>query len=64
MMSDWRDGPSVTYAQGHWVAVVGPNEWLLVNADPDDDSLREDLRQTLADNKCAVDISSLPRPTK
>ena len=36
-MSDWRDGPSVTYAQGHWVAVVGPNEWLLVNADPDDD---------------------------
>ena len=58
------DEKAAIYADNHfWFDTIAA-QIDTINADPDDDSLREDLRQTLADNKCAVDISSLPRPTK
>jgi hypothetical protein len=35
-----------------------------INADPSDNSLREDLGQMLTANKCKVNIDSLPGPAK
>jgi hypothetical protein len=58
------DEKAAIFAENHfWIDTIAA-EIDLINADPGDDSLREQLRQTLADNKCTVNIDSIPQPVK
>jgi hypothetical protein len=60
---DTEDRAAILAENHFWFDTIAA-EIDTINANPGDDSLREELRQTLADNKCAVDIDTIPAPTK